>query len=53
MTEEDRQQMQDSFVRAAEAAMEGGFDCVEIHCGYGYLLSQYLSPRSNPVVPLD
>eukprot|EP00658_Telonema_sp_P-2_P010696 TRINITY_DN14042_c0_g1_i1.p1 TRINITY_DN14042_c0_g1~~TRINITY_DN14042_c0_g1_i1.p1 ORF type:complete len:322 (-),score=52.55 TRINITY_DN14042_c0_g1_i1:421-1386(-) len=35
------------FVRAAELAIRAGFDCLELHCGHGYLLSQYLSPILN------
>jgi 2,4-dienoyl-CoA reductase-like NADH-dependent reductase (Old Yellow Enzyme family) len=35
------------FVEAARFAEASGFDCVEIHCGHGYLLSQYLSPSLN------
>lgn len=26
---------------------ECGFDAVEVHCGHGYLLSQWMSPRTN------
>lgn len=35
------------FVEAAKNAQASQFDCVEIHCGHGYLLSQYLSPSLN------
>ncbi|HYD47705.1 MAG TPA: hypothetical protein VEB21_05125, partial [Terriglobales bacterium] len=35
------------FVRAAELALESGFDALEVHVGHGYLLSQFLSPYNN------
>jgi 2,4-dienoyl-CoA reductase-like NADH-dependent reductase (Old Yellow Enzyme family) len=47
MSGEDRQQVCNDFVEAAKVAVRAGFDCLEIHCGHGYLLSQYLSPRLN------
>jgi 2,4-dienoyl-CoA reductase-like NADH-dependent reductase (Old Yellow Enzyme family) len=37
----------DAFGRAAELAMQAGFDAVELHLGHGYLLSQFLSPAIN------
>ncbi|MFT5681327.1 MAG: 2,4-dienoyl-CoA reductase-like NADH-dependent reductase (Old Yellow Enzyme family) [Myxococcota bacterium] len=35
------------FAQAAWQARELGFDTIELHCGHGYLLSQFLSPIFN------
>ncbi|NLI82082.1 MAG: NADH:flavin oxidoreductase [Deltaproteobacteria bacterium] len=35
------------FVDAARRVKEAGFDMVELHGGTGYLLAQFLSPRTN------
>lgn len=37
----------DKYVDAAKRAKQAGFDIVELHGGTGYLLSQFLSPRTN------
>lgn len=47
MTDADMERVLEEFASAARIAREAGFDAVELHLGHGYLLSQWLSPRSN------
>ena len=39
--------IQKQFVSAAQRVKEAGFDLVELHGGTGYLLAQFVSPRTN------
>lgn len=39
--------IQKQFANAASRAQKAGFDLVELHGGTGYLLAQFVSPRTN------
>lgn len=47
MSLEDVMNVKHEFVAAAALCKEVGFDCIELHCGHGYLLSQFLTPIIN------
>jgi len=47
LTELELDEVRDIFVRGALAAVEAGFDGVELHSANGYLLHEFLSPASN------
>lgn len=47
MREEEITAMARSFGEAVRMARQAGMDCVEIHAGHGYLISQFLSPYTN------
>lgn len=47
MTEMDIQRLIRDYADAAERARKAGFDALEIHGAHGYLIMQFLSPRTN------
>ena len=44
---EEIHQIAKDFGHATRLAKQAGFDCVEVHAGHGYLISQFISPYTN------
>ena len=47
MEAEDLAEVAESFAEAAAICMDGGFDGIEVHAAYGYLLSSFITPTTN------
>ncbi len=47
LTMKEMESIIDDFTRAAERAVEAGFDAIEVHGAHGFLLGQFLSPITN------
>ena len=47
LRKEELPELAKAFGRAVCLAKEAGFDSVEIHCGHGYLIDQFLNPFFN------
>jgi len=47
MTREEIYQLIEYYGDAALRAKKAGIDAVEVHCAHGYLISTFLSPRTN------
>ncbi|PFH48690.1 hypothetical protein AMATHDRAFT_196089 [Amanita thiersii Skay4041] len=47
MTLEDIDDVAEAFVKGANLAWKSGFDGVQLHVAHGYLLSQFVSPKTN------
>ncbi|MCR5685995.1 MAG: NADH:flavin oxidoreductase [Lachnospiraceae bacterium] len=47
MSIEEIHEMQDSFVSAALRAKKAGYDGIQLHGCHGYLINQFVSPKTN------
>ncbi|KAL1758902.1 hypothetical protein FB107DRAFT_206322 [Schizophyllum commune] len=47
MTLRDIDEVVAQFVHGAHVVRESGFDGIQLHCAHGYLLSEFLSPKTN------
>ena len=47
LTLEEIEEIIDAFAEGARRAQEADFDGIQIHAAHGYLLSSFLSPRTN------
>ncbi len=47
LREDELKEIARNFGDAVRTARDAGFDCVEVHAGHGYLISQFLSPYTN------
>lgn len=46
-TVDELQQLKQHFVQCAKRAEKAGFDGIQLHLAHGYLLSKFLSPKTN------
>ena len=47
MEPEDLEDVAESFAAAAAICADAGFDGIEVHAAYGYLLSSFITPTTN------
>jgi anthraniloyl-CoA monooxygenase len=47
MTEKEMQKVLKQFVSSVKMANRAGFDMIELHAAHGYLISSFISPKSN------
>ena len=47
MTEKQMQKVLKQFVSSVKMANRAGFDMIELHAAHGYLISSFISPKSN------
>lgn len=47
MTRAQMDDVRDQFVASVQMAERAGFDMIELHAAHGYLMSSFISPKSN------
>ena len=47
MDRDDMDKVVLQFIKATEMAARAGFDMIELHAAHGYLISSFISPKSN------
>lgn len=47
LTTEEVKELEQKYIDAAVRAAEAGFDLIDVFCGTGHLLNQFLSPATN------
>ena len=47
VTEQKMEEVLKQFVSSTEMANRAGFDMIELHAAHGYLISSFISPKSN------
>jgi len=47
LTVDEVRELERKYVDAAVRACEAGFDCIDVFCGVGHLLNQFISPATN------
>ena len=47
MTEKEMQKVLKQFISSVRMANRAGFDMIELHAAHGYLISSFISPKSN------